>query len=119
MITSRTEEDKYNGKVKRILNNYGSYISKIEDEFNMEGYQILKVANFVDLLEIRDTIHSPIIMIENKEQCVSCFIIPTNNNLLYFYSLGVTQYALPSGKNADTVENKEVIGKHAEKKKNV
>lgn len=95
---TETEKDKYNGEMKRILNNYGSYISKVEDEFDMKGYQILKVTNFIDLLEIRDTIQVPIIMIENKEQFVTCFIIPTNNNILYFYSLGITQYVLPRGK---------------------
>ena len=99
---SETEEEKYNIQLKKILNNYGSYISKVEDEFDMKGYQILKVENFVDLLEIRDTMHIPIIMIENKENLVTCFIIPTNNNILYFYSLGVTQYALPISQ-----ENKE------------
>lgn len=97
-IKSRTDEDKYNGQLRKILNNYGTQISKVEDDFNMEGYQILKVVNFVDLLEIRDTMHSPIIMIENKENLVTCFVIPTNNQILYFYSLSAKQYALPEGK---------------------
>lgn len=105
IIDNRTEEDRYNGELRKILSNYGSYISKVEDEFNMDGYQILKVANFIDLLEIRDTIHNPIIMMENKEQCVTCFIIPTSNNILYFYSLGLTQYVLKSGED----ENKEKV----------
>lgn len=97
VIDTQTDEEKYNVQLKRILNNYGSQISKVEDEFDMKGYQILKVANFVDLLEIRDTMHTPIIMLENKEQHVTCFIIPTDNKLLYFYSLSINQYALPSG----------------------
>lgn len=101
-IRTRTDEDKYNGELKKILNNYGSFISQVEDEFDMTNYQILKVSTFADLLEIRDTIHIPIIMIEKKEQCLTCFIIPTTNNILYFYSLSITQYALPTG------------GKHAE-----
>ena len=93
---TKTDEEKYKGELKKILNNYESYISKVEDGFDMKDYQILKVKNFVDLLEIRDTMHIPIIMIENKENLMTCFIIPTNNKILYFYSLGVTQYALPS-----------------------
>ena len=51
----------------------------------MSGYQILRVKKFVDLLEIRDTMHIPIIMIENKENLVTCFIIPTDNKILYFH----------------------------------
>lgn len=94
--SSETEEEKYNFQLKKILNNYSTYISKVEDNFDMKDYQILKVTNFIDLLEIRDTMHIPILMIEDKENLVSCFMIPTNNKILYFYSLGVIQYALPS-----------------------
>ena len=100
---TETEEDKYKGELKKILNNYGSYISQVEDEFDMKEYQILKVPNFIDLLEIRDTMQIPIIMIENKESLTSCFIIPTASKILYFYSLGVKQYALPT----TNIENKE------------
>lgn len=96
MRNSLTEEEKYKSELSKILNAYGTYISEVEDEFDMKDYQILKVKRFVDLLEIRDTMHIPIIMIENKENLVTCFIIPTDNKILYFYSLGVTQYALPT-----------------------
>ena len=99
---SETEEEKYNSQLSKILNNYGTYISRVEDEFDMSGYQILRVKNFVDLLEVRDTMHIPIIMVENKGNLMAYFVIPTNNNILYFYSLGVTQYALP------TTETKEM-----------
>ncbi len=93
-----TSEEKYNRNLKKIVNSYDSYISKIDGEFDMEGYQILKVQNFTDLLEIRDTMQLPIMMLENKEQLVTCFVIPTNAQLLYFYSITAKQYALPSGK---------------------
>lgn len=107
---SATDEDKYNGKVRKIMNNYESYISKIDDDFNMDKYQIIKVQKFSDLLEIRDTMQLPIIMMENKEQLVTCFLIPTAANLLYFYSINVKQYALPSGRHKKQEEsNKENI----------
>ncbi len=104
---TESEEDKYNNELKKILNNYDSYISKVNDEFDTSEYQILRVQNFVDLLEIRDTMQIPIIMIENKETLTSCFIIATPNKLLYFYSLGVAQYALPTG---SSDEEKEDVG---------
>ena len=97
--SSSTEEEKYKNELKKIINSYGTYISEVEDEFDMNGYQILKVKKFIDLLEIRDTMHIPIIMIENKENLATCFMIPTDNKILYFYSLGITQYALPIGSN--------------------
>ena len=103
--SSSTEEDKYKSELKKILNTYGTYISEVEDEFDMKGYQILKVKKFIDLLEIRDTMHIPIIMIENKESLTSCFIIPTDNRILYFYSLGITQYALPTGSSEKAEES--------------
>lgn len=93
-----TSEEKYNRDLKKIVNSYDSYISKIDGEFDMEGYQILKVQNFTDLLEIRDTMQLPIMMLENKEQLATCFVIPTNAQLLYFYSITAKQYALPSGR---------------------
>ena len=102
---TESEEDKYNNELKKILNNYGSYISKVNDEFDTSEYQILRVQNFVDLLEIRDTMQIPIIMIENKETLTSCFIIATPNKLLYFYSLGVAQYALPTGSSDEVKED--------------
>lgn len=99
---TETEEDKYKSELRKIMNTYDSYISRIKDEFNMEGYQILKVASFVDLLEIRDTMHIPIIMLGDKEHLSTCFMIPAPNNILYFFSIGVTQYALPAGKDENT-----------------
>ena len=96
--STQTEEEKYNHQLKKIINNYDSYISRVEDNFDMQQYQILKVQRFSDLLEIRDTMQLPIIMIEPKGQSMTCFVIPTPGNILYFYSIGATQYALPSSK---------------------
>lgn len=93
---TETDEEKYNNELKKIINNYDSYISRVEDDFNMQDYQILKVQRFSDLIEIRDTMQLPIIMLENKEQYVTCFVIPTPSKILYFYSISVTQPALPS-----------------------
>lgn len=95
---SKSDEDKYNEELRKIINNYDSYISRLDNDFDMKGYQILKVQKFGDLLEIRDTMQLPIIMLENKEQLVTCFAIPTNNKILYFYSISVKQFALDSGR---------------------
>lgn len=111
---TETEEDKYRSEVKKIVNTYDGYISKIQDEFNMDGYQILKVASFADLLEIRDTMHVPIIMLGNDENLTTCFMIPATNNILYIFTIGVTQYALPTGDRVEkvsvSVSSDEIIG---------
>lgn len=110
---SQTDEEVYNSQLKKILNKYESCISKVEEEFNMSEYRIIKMQSFVDLLEIRDTMRLPIIMFENKDKLMACFMITTDNNVLYFFSIGVTQYALPESKenreNEEYEENEECI----------
>ncbi len=95
---TETDEERYNNELRKIMSNYDSCISKLDDDFNMKGYQILKVQKFTDLLEIRDTMQLPIIMIENKEKSVTCFAIPTPNKILYFYSISIKQQVLSAGK---------------------
>lgn len=101
MKKTETDEDRYNGELRKIISNYDSYISRIEDDFNMNGYEILKVQRFSDLLEIRDTMQLPIMMLENKEQSLTCFVIPTPSKILYFFSISVKQYALSAGKHSE------------------
>lgn len=103
---SETEEEKYKKELRKIVTNYDSCISRVEDDFDMKGYKILKVASFIDLLEIRDIMRLPIIMLENKENLISYFFIATVDKILYFYSIGVKQYTLTAGKHASTsIEN--------------
>lgn len=106
MKLTSNDVEKYNKELKNIVNNYEPYISKVKEEFNMEGYQILNVDSFIDLLEIRDTMRIPIIMIENKTHLVTCFIIPTPNKILYSYTLSTSKFALPSGKHSSPLEEK-------------
>jgi len=37
-------------------------------------------------------------MMENKGQGATSFVIPTDNNILYYYLISVNYYALPEGK---------------------
>ena len=47
---------------------------------------------FVDMLTIRDTIQSPILMYENEDQTMTRFFIPTNTKMLYVYEIKVENY---------------------------
>lgn len=87
IIKTRTAKEIYNKELKKILNNYHSYIQKINDKFNLKGYQVLKVNTFTDMLEIRDTLHQPILMVENEDNSGVYFIIPSSTKLLYIYGL--------------------------------
>ena len=87
---TRTAKNVYDKELKKLLNNYGPYIQKVDGTFNLRGYQALKIETFEDMLEIRDTIQQPILMVENTKQNGVFFIIPSNTKILYIYSIKVS-----------------------------
>lgn len=89
IINTRTAEDIYEKELKKILNNYSSYIQILSNDIDISKYQALSVNNFTDMLEIRDTINQPILMKENEEKTSAYFVIPSENKLLYIYRLEV------------------------------
>lgn len=79
---------KYKKEKKKILRNYSQYIQKIDNKIDYEKYEQINVSTFTDLLEIRDAMQSPILMIEEKN-CTR-FIIPTEN-ILYIYTIEIKE----------------------------
>ena len=100
IIKTRTAESIYQRELQKILNNYKSYIQKINNSFDLSGYQVLQVDEFTDMLEIRDTLGQPILMTENKEKTGVYFIIPSNTKILYTYSLKVSKIKKQMRENA-------------------
>ena len=92
IITHRTANDLYNKELKKIMSNYHSYIQKINSQFDLKGYQALKVDSFLDMLEIRDAMRQPILMVENKTKTGVYFIIPSNTKILYIYSIKLSDF---------------------------
>ena len=92
IILTRNTDINYTRKVNKIVSNYKSYIQKIVNPFDREGYQPIVMDSFLDLLEIRDTIQSPILMSENEDQTCTTFMIPTNTKLLYIFEVKVEDY---------------------------
>ncbi len=90
VIRTRTAENIYERELKKILNNYSSYIQTLGCEFDFKNYQLLKVGTFTDMLEIRDTIKQPILMRENEEKTGAYFVIPSSTKILYVYRLKVS-----------------------------
>lgn len=97
-ITSRTAESIYERELKKILNNYKSYIQKINNDMDLEGYKVLEVDTFTDMLEIRDTIQEPILMIESEKKDETYFMIPGRTNILYVYGLKVSDIKVRKNK---------------------
>lgn len=89
---TRTADTIYLKKLKKILNNYGGYIQEISEDFDVKGYQMIKIKSFEDLLEIRDTIKQPILMKQNKEKTGSYFVIPSNFKYLYIYRMRMEDF---------------------------
>jgi len=90
IIKTRTAENIYERELKKILNNYGSYIQKLSNNLDFKKYQLLKIDTFTDMLEIRDTIRQPILMKENEEKTGAYFVVPSSSKILYVYRLKVS-----------------------------
>ena len=79
-------------KVKRILSSYKSYIQKVNNPFDTEGYQVLYVDTFKEMLGIRDTLQIPVLMYENEDKTCTQFMIVSATNLLYVYEIKIDNY---------------------------
>ena len=69
--------------------NYKSYIQKILDEYDTTDYQVIRVEEFTELLEIRDTIRQPIFMYENADKTSTKFFVVTCLKTIYSYEIKV------------------------------
>lgn len=104
IVSTRTAETIYDIELKKILNNYHSYIQKVSNTMNLagtkfevdnlqtyKGCQFYKLETFTDMLEIRDSINSPILMASNSQNTATYFtILDVNNKAVYLYGIRVT-----------------------------
>lgn len=89
-VKTRTAENIYEKELKKILNNYSSYIQTLNSDFDFSDYQPLRLDSFDDMLEIRDTIRQPILMREKHDKSGAYFLIPSSTKILYVYRLKVS-----------------------------
>ena len=101
---TKNEDITYANRVRKILNSYRSFIQRIYGEFDATGYQIVQIKTFTELLGIRDTIQSPVLMSENKDETRAQFLVPTNTKILYLYELKVDNYDELYGAHPEWVE---------------
>ena len=92
VFITKNEDVNYANKVRKIVSAYRSFIQQIEGQFDTEGYQIVPIKTFKEMLNIRDTIQSPILMFENLDQTVTEFLIPTSTKILYTFEIKVENY---------------------------
>lgn len=89
VVMTRNNHIDYARKVKRLLSNYKSYIQVVSNPLSTDGYRILNVKTFNEMLEIRDTVQLPILMYENEDRTCSQFFIATPSNILYLFEVKV------------------------------
>ena len=92
--------------MKKILNNYSSYIQTINNEFDFKTFKLIKVDSFTDMLEIRDTIKQPILMKESDDKTGAYFVIPSNTKILYIYRLKISDIKkeMEKGNSIDVID---------------
>jgi hypothetical protein len=73
-------------KLNKILKNYSSYIQKVEGTLDFRDYTILIMDEFESLLEVREMLSKPIMLIEDNIEGIVRFVI-TSNDIAYVYQL--------------------------------
>ena len=89
---TKNEDITYAAKVRRILRSYGSFIQRMDGEFEVDGYQVVNIKSFIEMLGIRDTIQAPVLMSENRDETMTRFFIPTATKILYVFEIKVDNY---------------------------
>ena len=102
---TKNEDVTYANRVRKLLNSYRSFIQRIYGEFDSTGYQLVQIKTFTELLSIRDTIQSPVLMSENKDETRAQFLIPTNTKILYLYEIKVDTYDELDGAHPEWVDD--------------
>lgn len=89
---SKNHDVTYESRISRLVAAYKSYIQRLRNHFDVAGYQVLVLSEFSEMLEVRDTIQSPILMDENDDKTCTHFLIPTASNILYMFEIKVGDY---------------------------
>ncbi len=91
-ISTRNQDINYTLRIKRLLSGYRSFIQQMEDPFDTEGYRVVRIKTFTELLGIRDTIQSPVLMYENIDKTCTQFLVPAASQILYLFEIKVDDY---------------------------
>lgn len=89
---TRNHDINYSIKVKRLVSSYKPFIQQMTTPFDTTGYQIVYIKSFQEMLDVRDTAGSPLLMYENEDKTATTFVIPSANGLLYSFEIRVEDY---------------------------
>lgn len=76
----------YTKQLDKILKNYGQIIVEVENSIKEKGYNVIKVKNFEEMLDLEEELKLPIIFYEDIYHYKAVFTI-TQDNIIYKYIL--------------------------------
>ena len=87
LFETRSAETMYDQQLKMILFNYKNFIQQTNNKVNEKDYKVIQINTFNEMIGLRDTIQSPILMytVENERKTYFTII---KDGLLYKYILG-------------------------------
>ena len=107
VIDTRSAETMYAQELKQILFNYKAYIQKSNTPIDENGYKIIQINTFDEILGLRDTMQSPILMYTEENELRTKFTI-ISDKILYVYVLGAKEIRnVLRAKSAEKKERKE------------
>ena len=107
VLDTRSAETMYKQELKRILFNYKAYIQTVNEEIDASNYKTIEINTFNEILSMRDTLQSPILMYTDEAEERTKFMI-INNDMLFVYILGAKEIRNDlRAKNAIKVMNQE------------
>lgn len=84
VIDTRSAEAMYEQDLKQILFNYKSYIQQSTNDIATKGYKKIQINTFNEILGLRDTMQTPILMYTEKDELKTKFVI-IKDGILYIY----------------------------------
>lgn len=90
VLDTRSAETMYEQELKQIIFNYKTYIQKSNNAINKKGYKVIQINTFNEILGLRDTMQTPILMYTEEGELRTRFVI-INAGILYEYVLGAKE----------------------------
>ena len=88
LTLTRNKDVDYANRIRSILRGYKSYIQVSSSRLSLAGFKVFKIGTITELLEIRDTLQKPVIMIEDEDRTSSHFFI-IDNDVMYIHGICV------------------------------
>ncbi len=85
-LLNTTKKSEYVLRLNKILKEYGDIIAKADNVPALSSYDVVSIKDFVDLVDIEEELHSPILYVEIREDLESWFII-LNDKTAYKFIL--------------------------------